>query len=207
MIDVIKNAPENLTIQNAMCVMRQKLDSFYSIGVAVSGGSDSDIIVDLISRILPTTDYKPDVKYFFYNTGLEYEATKRHLKDLEDNYHIKINVINAIKPIPAGCHQYGVPFFSKKVSDYIGRLQKHNFEWENDTYDTLNEKYPNCQTALRWWCNEWGENSSFNIDKSGKHLKAFMQDTPPMISKSLTSVVMELRKRLLTQRTRFIIST
>ena len=181
MINILETAPDNLTIQNTMCIMRQKLDAFQSIGVAVSGGSDSDIIVDLINRILPATDFQPDIKYFFYNTGLEYDATKRHLKDLSSKYGIEIDTINAFKPIPAGCRQYGVPFLSKQASDYISRLQKHNFQWEDDSYENLVHKYPKCQTALRWWCNESGSGSSFNIDKNGKHLKSYIENTPPLV--------------------------
>lgn len=179
MIDVIKNAPENLTIQNTMYVMRQKLDSFRNIGVSVSGGSDSDIIVDLISQILPAIDYKPDVKYFFFDTGIEYEATKRHLVELEDKYQISIERIRAVKPVPAGCREYGVPFYSKSVSNLLKRLQSHNFEFEDDDYEVLIQRYPRCISALKWWCNAYDSQSRFNISNQGKYLKDFIMNTPP----------------------------
>ncbi len=45
-----------------------------------SGGSDSDILIDIIEyarEILPSL---PPVKYVFFNTGLEMKATKDHVK-------------------------------------------------------------------------------------------------------------------------------
>lgn len=57
------------------------------IMVSVSGGADSDIVIDMIERIghpLST------VHYVFYDTGLEFRATKEHLNFLEKkvrHYH------------------------------------------------------------------------------------------------------------------------
>ena len=53
---------------------------------SISGGSDSDIMLDLIYRI----DEQKKVTYVWFDTGLEYKATKEHLKYLEDRYQIKI---------------------------------------------------------------------------------------------------------------------
>lgn len=61
---------------------------------------------------------------------------------------------------------------------YIGRLQHHNFQWEDESYETLILKYPNCQSALKWWCNAWGEKSRFNIE-TNKLLKEFILQNPP----------------------------
>lgn len=44
-----------------------------------SGGSDSDIMIDLIEKTRKIFDL-PQVKYVFFNTGLEMEATKAHVK-------------------------------------------------------------------------------------------------------------------------------
>jgi 3'-phosphoadenosine 5'-phosphosulfate sulfotransferase (PAPS reductase)/FAD synthetase len=139
-------------------------------------------LLDVIHRL------DPDKKavYVFYNTGLEYEATKRHLVDLEEKYNIKIEWVDPILPIPTCCRKYGVPFWSKRVSDYIQRLQRHGFKWEDRPFDELYAEYPKCKAALRWWCNDWGKKesgaeSSFNIAYT-PWLKEYMVSNPPPFS-------------------------
>lgn len=168
------NSIPNAKIQDAILKANVHIDRGEKIVCAVSGGSDSDIMVDM----LHTLDKKNNVIYVWCNTGLEYEATKRHLSDLEAKYNINIIQLNAIKPIPLAIKKYGVPFLSKRVSDMISRLQKHNFQWEDEPYDVLIEKYPKCQSALKWWCNAKGENSHYNIAQN-KWLKEFMVQNPP----------------------------
>lgn len=141
---------------------------------AISGGSDSDVMLDIIYKC----DKNNKVDYIWYDTGLEYQATKDHLEYLKSKYNIDIKVVRAIKPIPIVCREYGQPFLSKRVSDYMSRLQRHNFKWENESFEMLYRRYPKCKTALKWWCNENGENSSFNI-KRNKWLKEFIMENPP----------------------------
>lgn len=141
---------------------------------AVSGGSDSDIMVDLFHKL----DEEKKIVYVWCDTGLEYEATKRHLKELEEKYNIEIIPLKAKVPIPLAVRKYGVPFLSKQVSEYIMRLQKHGFQWEDEPFDVLYKKYPQCKGALRWWCNDFGENSKFNIAYN-PYLKEFMIQNPP----------------------------
>lgn len=57
------------------------------------------------------------IEYVWFDTGLEYQATKEHLKFLEEKYGIKIKPYKAIKPISISCKQYGQPFISKHVSE------------------------------------------------------------------------------------------
>ena len=143
--------------------------------VSVSGGWDSDIVVDFCERI----GYPKGVlTYVFFNTGVEFEATKKHIKFLENKYQIEIHEEKAFVPIPLSCRKYGVPFLSKQVSEWISRLQKHNFQWENESFEVLYAKYPKCKAALRWWCNEWGEKSRNNI-RYNKWLKEFLVANPP----------------------------
>lgn len=145
------------------------------IMVSVSGGSDSDIMIDLIERIgYPNGT----LVYVFFDTGIEFTATKRHLDFLEEKYGIKIHREKAILPVPLGVKKYGMPFLSKRISDYISRLQKHNFQWEDEPIDTLISKYPKCKVALRWWCNDFGENSKMNIERT-RFLKEFLMANPP----------------------------
>lgn len=145
-----------------------------NIAVAISGGADSDIMLDMIER----TGYSDKCQYIFYNTGIEFAATKRHLKYLEEKYGIKINSVNAAIPVPLGCKKYGLPFLSKRVSDYIHRLQINRFQWEDGTFDELYLKYPHCKTALKWWCNANGDGSQMNISRN-KWLKEFIMQNPP----------------------------
>ena len=151
---------------------------FKRIMVSISGGSDSDILIDMIERIgYP----KGTVKYVFFNTGIEFQATKDHIKELEEKYGVEIEECKAKMPTTIACKRFGQPFLSKKISDYIGRLQRHGFKWEDEPYDVLIEKYPKCATALKWWCNKWGENSQMNISRRA-YLKEFMASNPPDFS-------------------------
>lgn len=150
--------------------------------VSISGGSDSDDVLDLCTKL----DISHKCIYVWFNTGLEYQATKEHLKYLESKYHIEIIRENAIKPIPISCKEYGQPFLSKQVSEYISRLQQHNFQWEDESFDVLYKRYPKCRAALKWWCNrkETVDGfSRFNISQN-HYLKEFIIANPPTFKMS-----------------------
>lgn len=146
--------------------------------VSLSGGSDSDIMLDIIQRALKEDKPWNAPIYVFFDTGLEYAATHKHLDDLEQKYGIKIERFRAVKPIPAACKEYGVPFLTKRVSKDIKRLQKVGFEWADEPYEKLLEKYPRTKSELKWWCNAEREGSDFNISKF-PWLKEFMIANPP----------------------------
>ena len=168
------NIPDNEIIIKAFYIADYRISEHINVVCSISGGSDSDIMLDLFSRV----DNNQKIEYVFLNTGLEQKATKEHLKELEKKYDIKITRINYKKPIPITCRDNGQPFLSKQVSEFIERLQRHNFKWEDKPFKELYKKYPKCKAALRWWCNEWGENSKFNINYN-KYLKEFMILNPP----------------------------
>lgn len=148
---------------------------YTNIMVSVSGGADSDRLIDIIERIgYPAGN----VHYHYYNTGMEYRATIRHLDDLEQKYGIKIARHYANVPVAVAVKKYGVPVFSKQISQYIYRLQKHGFKWEDKPFEDLLVEYPNCKAALRWWCNKWPSNSRCNIGRR-KWLKEYMVANPP----------------------------
>lgn len=172
--EVLDKAPNNDLIKNTFIKADKLLTYYKNPCISISGGSDSDVLIDLIEKIR----FGRNVLYVFFDTGIEYQATKKHLDFLEKKYGVKIKRERAIKPVPIGCKKYGVPFLSKKISDYISRLQRHDFKWEDDDFEVLYKKYPNCKSALRWWCNDFGENSSYNIKKN-KYLKDFMIQYPP----------------------------
>ena len=146
--------------------------------VSISGGADSDMMLDMILALEPEKNYPFDeIHYVWFDTGIEYTATKQHLRDLEEKYGITIERKKAKVPVPLGCKSCGQPFVSKQISQYISRLQAHDFQWEDEPFDILYKRYPNCKAALRWWCNEFGEGSRLNIEK-WRLLKEFMIANP-----------------------------
>lgn len=175
--DFVSKSPD-VWIQDAIYKANIHIEESERIVASISGGSDSDIMLDLLHKL--DTDKK--ITYIWFDTGLEYEATKRHLRYLEDKYGIHIVPVKAKKPIPLAVREHGVPFLSKQVSTWIERLQRHGFKWEDEPLDVLLQKYPNCKAALRWWCNDYvkekaGE-SKFNIAYN-PYLKEFMVKNPP----------------------------
>ncbi|HAH17475.1 MAG TPA: phosphoadenosine phosphosulfate reductase [Eubacterium sp.] len=181
LVKLLAAAPEDQVIIDSLTIADAKYKRYNNILCSISGGSDSDVMLDLCEKI----DIKNKITYVFFDTGLEFEATKKHLKYLEKKYNIKIQIEKAVKPIPTCCKEYGQPFLSKQVSEWISRLQRHNFDWKNatGTFKQLLKKYPNCKAALRWWCNDYdkgkdGRPSSFNINYN-QYLKEFMMQNPP----------------------------
>lgn len=59
---------------------------YKTIFCSISGGSDSDVMMDIIYKV----DVNKKVTYVWFDTGLEYEATKRHIEYLEKKYGVKI---------------------------------------------------------------------------------------------------------------------
>lgn len=59
-----------------------------------SGGSDSDILLDLIERTRKMFPQVQPVKYVFFNTGLEMQATKEHVKETAEKYGVEIEERN-----------------------------------------------------------------------------------------------------------------
>lgn len=170
------------------------MDRYSDVYVSISGGSDSDIMIDLIEDIKPYIN--SNITYLFVDTGLEYAATKEHIEDLQCKYKCKIEIIKPEKTIPNVIKKYGQPFISKRVSDYISRLQQHNFKWENENFDILYKKYPHCKAALRWYCNNF-EHPKYNICQN-KGLKDFLIMNPLnfKVSKKCCDIV---KKRSLSQ--------
>lgn len=179
--ELLKDCPKNQIIGDNLVRAWSKINSplYKKVLCSLSGGSDSDVMLDIVFRC----DVNKKVDYVWYDTGLEYEATKEHLRNLEKRYQIKIKPYKAIKSIPTSCREYGQPFLNKRASEYIYRLQQHSFSWEDRPYEELIQEYPRCQSALKWWCNENepmknGRPSRLNIDNN-LFLKQFMIANPP----------------------------
>lgn len=172
---ILSEAPDNFVIQNALGTCFERVLDHNRILCSVSGGGDSDVMVDMLTRC----GAKDKTDFVFCNTGLEYAATLNHLSALEVKYGINIQRTSAQKSIPYCVKEYGVPFWSKYTSEMIYRLQKHGFQFEDEDFDTLYAKYPKCKSALRWWCNvSEGNTTQFNIRRY-PFLREFMIDNPP----------------------------
>lgn len=171
----------NMTVFKSIVKANHVLSQYQNIVVSISGGSDSDIVLDLVYRV--STILGKKVTYVWFDTGLEFEATKKHLKFLEEKYNIEIKREKAIKPIPVACREYGQPFINKRVSEFIYRLQHHDFKFEDRPFDELIQEYPTCVSALQWWCNAHdkkpnGKASMLGIENN-KYLKEFIVANPP----------------------------
>ena len=155
---------KNPIIGKSLMTTYQKINdiNYNKILCTISGGSDSDIILDLCYKM----DNDNKIDYVFFNTGLEYQATLDHLDYLENKYNINIERLRPKNPLPLAVKRYGQPFLNKHVSEMMNRLQKHGFKWEDEPYEVLVKKYPNCQSALQWWTNYYGEKTPLVISNN-----------------------------------------
>lgn len=168
--------PLNKTVADNFTIAWSKINSplYKNILCTISGGSDSDVMLDILTKC----DKDGKITYVFCNTGLEYQATKEHLDELEQKYGVKIERVRPKWPIPVAVKKYGQPFLNKKpVSEYMERLQKHGFKWEDKPFEELMQEYPNCKSALQWWCNK--NIGDQNNIRRNKLLKEFIIANPP----------------------------
>lgn len=158
-----------------------------------SAGSDSDIMLDNIERTRKLFNLPP-VKYVFFNTGLEMQAIKDHVKETEEKYGIEIeecrpeiNIVNATR-------KYGIPFVSKIMSAGLSEWQKkgiplsiaEEYEQAEDKAakrQELRERYPKCESVINFLCccNAAGD-SRPNIQlviNSSKYMRDFIGEYPP----------------------------
>lgn len=85
--DILEKTKDNLIISDAFTKADSILNhkGYKNIACSVSGGADSDILVDICEKVKPH-----GVHYVWFDTGIEYQATKEHLKYLESHYGITI---------------------------------------------------------------------------------------------------------------------
>ena len=175
--ELLKDCPQNIAVLKMFTKTWTVVNdpSYERIACKISGGSDSDVMLDAIWRC----DKESKVTYVWFDTGLEYQATKDHLAYLEKHYGIRIQRERAVLPIPLSVKKCETPFINKRVSDYLERLQRHGFMWEDEPYEQLARSYPNCQTALKWWCNT-AKSEQFCIAHH-KGLKEFLIQEKPSV--------------------------
>ncbi len=159
-----------------------------------SGGSDSDIMLDLIERTRATFPQLKPVKYVFFNTGLEMRATKDHVKETAEKYGVEIETVRPKINIVQAARNYGIPFVSKIMSSGLSEWQKKGVPLTvADEYDAakdktakrkeLKERYPKCESVLNFLCccNSAGEprpNIQLVINSS-KYMRDFIAEYPP----------------------------
>lgn len=165
-----------------------------------SGGSDSDILIDLIERTRKMFNaacgreaLKP-VKYVFFNTGLEMKATKDHVKATAEKYGVEIEECRPKINIVKSTREHGIPFVSKIMSKGLEGWQKKGIPLSiADEYaeaedkaakrKELKERYPKCESLINFLCccNSAGEprpNIQLVINSS-KYMLDFIREYPP----------------------------
>ena len=127
-----------------------------------SGGSDSDIMLHLIESVRKIY-HLPPVQYCFFNTGLEMEAIKRHVHEVEALYGVTITAYRPKKNIVLATREHGLPFISKIVSAGLEGVQKKNIplsiaaeyaDADNKTAKRaeLRKRYPKCESTINFLC-------------------------------------------------------
>lgn len=158
-----------------------------------SGGADSDILIDVIERTREIFSLPP-VKYAFFNTGLEMQATKDHVKATAEKYGVEIETFRPKVNIVRASRTYGIPFVSKIMSAGLSEWQKKEIPLSiAEEYDQaedkaakrkeLKERYPNCESVINFLCccNSAGEprpNIQLVINSS-KYMRDFIGECPP----------------------------
>ena len=158
-----------------------------------SGGSDSDIMIDLIEQTRKLFNLPP-VKYAFFETGLEMKATRDHVKATAEKYGVEITTYRPKVNIVQATRKYGVPFVSKIMSGGLGEWQKKTIprsiaDEYNEAEDKiakraeLKERYPKCESLINFLCccNGKGEprpNIQLVINSS-KYMLDFIKENPP----------------------------
>jgi len=87
------------------------------ISVAVSGGKDSQVLLDIVRSIYP------EVPGVFYNTGVEYPEVL-HVVRRMDNVEWR----RPAKTFPEIIQQYGYPVISKRVAQYVHEVKRSRGE-------------------------------------------------------------------------------
>lgn len=158
-----------------------------------SGGSDSDIMLDLIERTRKKFNLPP-IQYAFFETGLEMQATRKHVKETAEKYGVEIKTYRPKVNIVKATREHGQPFVSKIMSAGLEGWQKKGVPLSvadeyNEAQDKaakrkeLRERYPKCESTLNFLCccNSAGEprpNIQLVINSS-RWMLDFIRENPP----------------------------
>ncbi len=184
-------APEK--IQAIEGIIARRLREHPKAICSYSGGADSDILLDLIERARKTFNLAP-VKYVFFNTGLEMQATKDHVRMMAGKYEVEIETVRPKVNIVQAARRYGIPFISKIMSAGLEGWQSKGIplsiadeyaeaEDKASKRAELKERYPGCESVINFLCccNSKGEprpNIQLVINSS-KYMLDFIRENPP----------------------------
>lgn len=179
--------------QAIQSIVAKRLREYPNAICSYSGGADSDIMLDLIERTREIFDLPP-ITYVFFNTGLEMQATKDHVKATAEKYDVEIKECRPKINIVQAARTYGIPFVSKIMSAGLSEWQKKNIplsiaeEYEKAEDKAakrkeLKERYPKCESVINFLCccNSAGEprpNIQLVINSS-KYMRDFIGECPP----------------------------
>lgn len=185
------DAPEKF--QAIESIIARRLTEHPRAICSYSGGSDSDIMIDVIERTR-TMFQLPEVKYVFFNTGLEMQATKDHVRATAEKYGVEIMEKRPKVGIVQAARKYGIPFVSKIMSAGLEEWQNKEIPLEiSEEYEAaedktakrreLKERYPKCESVINFLCccNSAGDprpNIQLVINSS-KYMKDFIAENPP----------------------------
>lgn len=185
--------PAPKKFQTIQAIIAKHLTEHPNAICSYSGGSDSDIMIDLIERTRKLFDLPP-IKYAFFNTGLEMRATKDHVKATAEKYGVEITEYRPKVNIVQATRQHGVPFVSKIMSAGLSEWQKKGVplsiadeyaaaEDKEAKRQELRERYPKCESVINFLCccNSKGEprpNIQLVINSS-RFMKDFIAEYPP----------------------------
>ena len=184
------DAPEKF--QAIQSIIAKRLKEHPNAMCSYSGGSDSDIMMHMIETARKIFNLPP-IKYYFFETGLEMEATRRHVRETAELYGVEIQTVRPKKNIVQATREYGQPFVSKIMSAGLEAVQKKNIPLTiADEYDQAGDKaekrkelksrYPGCEQAINFicCCNSAGEprpNIQLVINSS-KYMLDFIKENP-----------------------------
>lgn len=182
--------------QSIMGIIAKRLYEHPKAICSYSGGSDSDILIDLLETVRKMHKFPP-IDYVFFNTGIEMKATKDHVKATAEKYGVKIREERPKKSIVTVAREYGIPFVSKIMSYGLNEWQKKGvplsiakeYDQAEDKIakrQELRERYPKCESLINFLCccNAAGEprpNIQLVINSS-KYMLDFINEYPPDFS-------------------------
>ena len=185
--------PAPKKFQTIQAIIAKHLTEHPNAICSYSGGSDSDIMIDLIERTRKMFNLPP-IKYAFFNTGLEMKATKDHVKATAEKYGVEITEYRPKVNIIQATRQHGVPFVSKIMSMGLSEWQKKGVplsiadeyaaaEDKEAKRQELRERYPKCESVINFLCccNSKGEprpNIQLVINSS-RYMRDFIGECPP----------------------------
>lgn len=175
-VDYLEKEKVSQVIIDAFIKTQAMYNEYGVCNVSISGGADSDIMLDICTNL--DTEHNM-FRYYFINTGMEYEATRRHIKELEVKYDITIEQVRPQVSCKVICSTYGMPFISKQVSEYIGKLQAAGFQWTNDE----KELKKLLKGAYDWWSKEPADihKPPYISVYRNRYLKEFLMEYNPKI--------------------------